>query len=383
MDLVHDIIERSRSTVTAKPPKPKSPTGSAGRERPGKSLWRSRMNKASESGAKSTLERFSEAARIDAENKDMLAAMAPEEIEAERIALEAALPPGLISRILKRDPTAADAILMGDDDPITEHMKAPAEKLDQDAPVDVDVVIPVATTVTPITRDKVPSPEMVSIEERTEVLKQEEAQNEDKTAEEAGSSGTHFLKPVQTDELDPDAPDFYDKLHQKYFPDLSNDPSRMAWMKPVSEEEDKSSPYNPTQDSVLPVDIRFDFKGNVIPPSMSTSMPTTLGLHHHSDSPGYAGYTVAELSHLCRSAVPAQRAIAVQAMGRILYKLGVNAYGEYIGDTLWDIVQDMHVIDSLYEAADERKTRHMGLRAYAIEALWLWKKGGGRKRTTD
>ncbi|KAJ8102061.1 RPAP1-like protein [Lipomyces tetrasporus] len=279
-----------------------------------------------------------EAAKISEENEERIATMTPEEIEAEKAALEASLPPGLISRILKRDPSAADAILLNS-----------GQTPDQE-------------DIAPTNSDGNPAIAPIHPESR--------------------EYSTHFPSPIST-ELDPDAPNFLELLHKKYFPDLPVEPSRLAWMKPVTDEEDNSSPYNPQQESVSPADIRFDFHGDIIPPSKSASLSTTLGLHHHSDSPGYAGYTIPELSHLCRSAVPAQRAIAVQVIGRILYKLGINHYGEYVGDALWDIVEHTRVVESLYEAADEKKTRHVGLQTCAVEALWLWKKGGGRRHKTD
>ncbi|KAK9474859.1 RPAP1-like protein, partial [Dipodascopsis tothii] len=190
--------------------------------------------------------------------------------------------------------------------------------------------------------------------------------------------GVHFPRPPAHD-LDPGSDNFLEQLHDTYFPSLAVDPSKLAWMQPVSDAETESSPYHPTMDSVAPMDIRFDFKGNLLPPSVSLALNPNLGLHHHGDSPAYAGYTILELAHLCRSSVAAQRAMAIRIVGRILYRLGAGAYGEYIGDGLWDLVDEGKVMQSIAEASDER-TAHLGLRACATEALWLWKKGGGRRR---
>lgn len=101
-------------------------------------------------------------------------------------------------------------------------------------------------------------------------------------------------------------------------------------------------------------DVRFDFNGALVPPSADVA--TDLGLHHHGQDvcatsalvctgcagavlrplcssqcggvgvhihgghpqEHQAGYTLAELVHLSRSAVPAQRALALEVLGRIL-----------------------------------------------------------------
>ncbi|KAK9485027.1 RPAP1-like protein [Lipomyces starkeyi] len=394
MNIVHDVIERptvkhsellnDRGPAAPQPPQSRRP----------KSLWRSRANanrggmsqqtglRPDSSGSArhddmTMAASISEAVKISEENRDRIAAMTPEQIEAERAALEASLPPGLISRILKRDPSAADVILWNRSTGIFD-LGAADEVSTQSSTLDIRET----------GKDLAPS-------ERTEPIADDAPHQDDiaptSTPNDPSTAPvdpksqapfTHFPSPVSI-ELDPNDPDFLELLHKKYFPELPADPSRLAWMKPVTDKEDYSSPYNPQQQSVSPADIRFDFHGDIIPPSKSVSLPTILGLHHHSDSPGYAGYTIPELSHLCRSAVPAQRAIAVQVVGRILYKLGTNYYGEYVGDALWDIVEHTRVIESLYEAADEKKTHHLGLQTCAVEALWLWKKGGGRRHKTD
>ena len=53
----------------------------------------------------------------------------------------------------------------------------------------------------------------------------------------------------------------------------------------------------------------------------------TAGLHHHGAAPEDAGYTIGELAHLARSTVPAQRCVAFQTLGRVLYRLGRGEFG--------------------------------------------------------
>lgn len=205
------------------------------------------------------------------------------------------------------------------------------------------------------------------VETKQKEVKEEETREE--IIEEQVPSQIHFSKPDSI-KVDPDDPEFLDHLKDKYFPDLESEPEKMAWMKPIEQDEE----YDPEQSSLAPSELRFDFKGNLISPRQARSDAYVgAGLHHHGDAPSAAGYTVAELGHLARSQVPAQRNIAIQTLGRILYRLGKGRYGQEIGSGLWGVVDYCHVLDTLNEAAE---SRHMGVRAYAVEALWLWQQGG-------
>ena len=65
-------------------------------------------------------------------------------------------------------------------------------------------------------------------------------------------------------------------------------------------------------------DVRFDLGGEVIDAARAATIDVKQGLHHHGDAPAAPGYTLAELSHLCRSSVPAQRSQALLAVGAVL-----------------------------------------------------------------
>jgi hypothetical protein len=112
--------------------------------------------------------------------------------------------------------------------------------------------------------------------------------------------------------------------------------------------------------------------------------------------------------------MPGQRCIAIQTLGRILHKLGKGKYNivpEFVPDEdeddneagmaqevqqpdeealkqaatkfdqmFWGVIDELRIIETLEECADEALTRNMSVRNYAIEALWLWKQGGGNKR---
>jgi hypothetical protein len=183
-------------------------------------------------------------------------------------------------------------------------------------------------------------------------------------------------------------------------------------MKPV-DPSDTSSPYHPSQTALNATELRFDFKGTLLPPSVARSIPSDRGLHHHADAPEAAGYTIPELAVLSRSAVPAQRCMAYQTLGRILYRLGQGEYGvekagrdargpvqvatdpnvadsededddeEDVGSAmaagLWSCIEAGHVIETLTEEANKERG-HLTARTFAQEALWNWRRGGGRKR---
>jgi hypothetical protein len=203
----------------------------------------------------------------------------------------------------------------------------------------------------------------------------------------------HFPKPPVAPELDPNSETFLDDLHSKYFPNLSHDPSKLDWMKPASTEENAS--YNPEQEALSPKDIRFSFRGQIIPPSLSMSLPTDIGLHHHGDAPDAAGYTIPELAHLARSSYPGQRSIAIQTLGRILYRLGkgefgnendIDVHGEdgdgeraLLAKGLWEAVDEGRVIDTITDEAKKERGHRTSI-ALAQEAVWNWQRGGGRQR---
>lgn len=213
----------------------------------------------------------------------------------------------------------------------------------------------------------------------------------------------HFTKashksPEFGNDLDINDPEFYDKLHEKYYPDLPKETSKLAWMtEPLPKQTDT------TYESIS--DMRFDFQGNLVQLKLGET-PTYLGLHHHSENPHLPGYTLGELVHLSRSVVAGQRCISIQMLGRILHKLGLHKYNilpiednnsndssafndnlQQVKDEfekmMWDLIDQLRVIDSIREAADEKLTRNLSVRNYAIEALWLWKQGGGRPKDNE
>ncbi|CAK7270057.1 hypothetical protein SEPCBS119000_003894 [Sporothrix epigloea] len=212
------------------------------------------------------------------------------------------------------------------------------------------------------------------------------------------SSSMHFPKAPTVPDLDPDDPDFLQNLHTKYFPNLPADPARLAWMAPLPTADspaDRESPYYPGQESLAVSQLRFDFRGRLIPPRRSREIPVTKGLHHHGVAPEAAGYTIGELARLARSAVPSQRCVAFQLLGRLLYRLGRGEFGGgasgldepttdprvQLAQGIWRSLSEGRVLETLREAAAvEEGQGHRGSRAYAIEAIWLYEKGGWKER---
>ena len=52
---------------------------------------------------------------------------------------------------------------------------------------------------------------------------------------------------------------------------------------------------------------------------------------------------------------------------------------KHIYTMFWDLVKDAKVIELLELGSDEKFTKNLSIRNYSIEALWLWKQGGGNK----
>ncbi|GAM84924.1 hypothetical protein ANO11243_029260 [Dothideomycetidae sp. 11243] len=208
----------------------------------------------------------------------------------------------------------------------------------------------------------------------------------------------HFPRPEQPPDLDPNSPSFLEDLHRKYFPSLPAEPEKLEWMKPVT----GTSSYSPSQSALDPKDIRFSFAGALIPPSAAAEIPISAGLHHHGDAPDAAGYTIPELARLARSKVAAQRCIAFQTLGRVLFRLGKGEFGDpsegdsgtaeaqnSIGELargLWAEIEKEQVIAVCMNESEGKSMtgqRHVSAQAYATEAVWLWQMGGGRRWRTD
>ncbi len=370
--------------------------------------------------------------RIDEENKQRLETMSAEEIEEERNALFSSLDPALIQRFLTRTnldegrgdtglypkeesetrtqaPSKYEKFDMGISHPnpsgklvetprsvkleeekepegkefkegkeSIEDTKSPSKPREAERGVQVPkpsgkrVEIPASVR---FDDDKEPAEPPIDLQPASEDLKQD--------ISELLPPSVHFPSAPAVPDLDPSDPSFLENLHSKYFPDLPADPSKLAWMAPIPTHgslEDQDSPYYPAKDAIPASALRFNFRGGLIPPRIARAVPSTLGLHHHGEAPEAAGYTIPELARLARSAFPAQRCIAFQTLGRLLYRLGRGEWGDEdseVAKGIWRCVEEGKITQTLEEASSA-EGGHQGSNVYAIEAAWLWRKGGGK-----
>ncbi|UKZ76122.1 hypothetical protein TrVFT333_003818 [Trichoderma virens FT-333] len=408
--LIGDIVERSEKG--AKPVEfPSGPISATGFPQH-KRRWKpsafkqqrnggaSQPNQAQEQGQSQSFEE-AERKRIDRENQQKINDMTPQEISQAQEDIMKGLNPALIQRLLQR-------ANIDEPDP-NSPFNMPEAPEPQEASSSLPVIpkvrfddVPKAATVEDETADVV-EPESKPESKRPAAAAAAQAKSTKKIADNYDEDrepsqippdlfpitdlpkSTHFPVPPSLPDLDPSDPNFLATLHEKYFPNLPADPSKLAWMAPVPTQDspaDRDSPYYPHPEISVSA-LRFDFRGRFLSPRVSRSIPSSKGLHHHGEAPEAAGYTITELARLARSAVPAQRCIAFQTLGRILYRLGRGEWGTTPGHPIamgvWGAVKEGRVLESLAEAS-MGEGGHRGSRAYAVEALWLFEKGGWREK---
>ncbi|KAG9192343.1 hypothetical protein G6011_11077 [Alternaria panax] len=342
------------------------------------------------------LDRDEERRAIDEENRQTLAGMSDAEIEQERQELMSSLNPALLQKLLMRSNIDQGSNERDFDTEPTAPAPAPAAV----APPATDQAQPEAQPTTPSAK-------------KVSFAAPEPDDDTTPTPVPDITDSIHFPRPPQPPDLDPNDASFLKNLHDKYFPTLPYDPSALSWMSPI-DPSDTKSPYHPSQTALNPAELRFDFSGNLLAPSVARAIPTDRGLHHHAEAPEAAGYTIPELAVTARSRVASQRCIAYQTLGRILYRLGRGEFGvesaeqttdgpakvaknpevvededgeewveEDIGSAmaggLWQCIEQGRVIETLTEEANKERG-HLTARTFAQEALWNWRRGGGRKR---
>ena len=321
--------------------------------------------------------------RIDNENRRKISSMSPQEIAQAQDDMLGGLNPALIKRLLQR----ANIDEKNGPSPFD-----PPDLQEQGKAATPPPEIKVEDASSPLPAHQTPNVKAMGTA-NTSSKKVADDYDEDKAPAQTPPDlfpitelpkSTHFPTPPGLPDLDPSDPNFLATLHDKYFPNLPADPSKLAWMAPVPSKDspaDKESPYYPHPEIGVAA-LRFDFRGRFLSPRVSRSIASTKGLHHHGEAPEAAGYTIAELARLARSSVPAQRCMAYQTLGRILYRLGQGEWGKTHDDPIamgvWSSVKQGRVLESLMEAASG-EGGHRGSRAYAVEALWLLEKGGWKE----
>ncbi|KAK0649468.1 RPAP1-like protein [Cercophora newfieldiana] len=349
---------------------------------------------------------MSEKRTVDEENQARLASMSPEEIMEAQKELFSSLDPKLVQMLLRRsnlDERSNEPDIFASSPaegaPQTEPPEIKVEDTSKGEKGDDAAVTPAKPeTKKPkktVTFDEdaapaVPPEDLFPISEPPPKTKSTDPDH----AHAHSHNATHFPTAPPLPDLDPADPNFLENLHKKYFPSLPADPSRLAWMAPVPTEgslADQESPYYPDQNSLPVSALRFDFRGILLPPHKSRQIPVDKGLHHHGEAPEAAGYTIPELARLARSAVPGQRCIAYQTLGRMLYRLGQGEWGTGAGGRggdeddlafgLWRCFQEGRVLETLgEEAAQPEGKGHRSAKAFATEALWLLEKGGWKEK---
>ncbi|PHH75490.1 hypothetical protein CDD83_4390 [Cordyceps sp. RAO-2017] len=322
--------------------------------------------------------------QIDQENRLKIARMTPKEIAQAQEDITQGLDPALIQRLLQRANIDEENGPSPFDRPAMEHSDgtiAPPELNATDASSSSS---PAPTSHRPISIENAPASVAGMAGDGYDGNRAPAQIPSDLFPITDQPKSTHFPVPPPLPDLDPSNPDFLATLHEKYFPNLPADPSKLAWMAPLPSRDspaDKESPYYPHPEIGVSA-LRFDFRGRFLSPRVSRSIPSTKGLHHHGEAPEAAGYTVTELARLARSAVPAQRCMAYQTLGRILYRLGRGEWGKTHDDPIamgvWASIKQGRALESLVEAASG-EGGHRGSRAYATEALWLFEKGGWKE----
>jgi RNA polymerase II-associated protein 1 len=253
---------------------------------------------------------------IDRENRKKLAEMSEEEILELQRSLQASLPAGLQKKLLEKD--------------------------NPETPSKSNNIPPPTTSTTPVS----PKPK--------------------------SSSKPHPKPPVVDDEKS------FDEHLRTFFPAKETSVSQPEWTLPVHPAEET---FYSTPDPSVPSasTMRFSLQGKYIPAATSRSLPTHLGLHHHSLDPGAAGYTLSELAILSRSIQPSQKCIALKIIGVVLADIARGIYKWDEAEALWDEIEREKVIEILLDVAKGGRESggNRSVQRYAEDAVTKWVDAGG------
>lgn len=434
-DLIGEIREREPSSANPPAPTPPTPTASstgfpAHRRRDKPSSFKQRRAQQEQSTALSTESgpptTQDDRKYIAEENRRHLASMSEAQIQQEREELMTSMDPGLLERFLRRARIDDDET-PSEDASITKPAPTSGESAESKPKksVSFDIAAPEADQ-PPKSPAAAASP---SSQAPTRAPGHDDAPpaqlptdlhpaSDHPSLDPAMIEKFHFPQPKHPmPTLDPSSPSFLSDLQSHYFPEIAHDPSGLSWLQPPSNDEedpDSTSAYHPASSaiSLAPSSIRFSLSGTILAPNTSLSLPTTLGLHHHGDDPHAAGYTIPELAILSRSTFPAQRCVAWQVLGRILFRLGRAEFGDrggQLSEGLWYVIEKEGIVGGMLAEAEgasgqdlskaqaarkEKKDdsgagatpaasgigRHASAAAWAFEGVWLWQKGGGGDR---
>ncbi|KAI6114507.1 hypothetical protein F5141DRAFT_1107218 [Pisolithus sp. B1] len=117
-------------------------------------------------------------------------------------------------------------------------------------------------------------------------------------------------------------------------------------------------------------ELRFDLNGVPISPSLSETLPSHLGLHHHAEG-NRAGYTLEDLFLLSRSTIPAQRASVLGVLAKVAHRLGAQAKDGNFPDKLAELVgKEGELRKRILAAGLSAIGERGGVGAMAVEVAW-------------
>ena len=240
------------------------------------------------------------ATEIDAENTSRVAAMSEAEILKAQAQLRESLDPGLVARIQKRRAQAPTAVPRS---PAAHPATAAAAP-----PHGLPSVQALPSERPPLT---------AAVRFASAAATPQRAATTPQRAAPAAASTRGAMTAATTDDDDGAAAAAAELERQK-----------MEWMTEAPEEAvpaDAGDGRRTAEEALEAAtrklgmhDVRFDLDGAWIDQSRASAIDVRQGLHHHGDAPAAPGYTLAELSHLCRSTVAAQRAQALVTLAGVL-----------------------------------------------------------------
>lgn len=148
-------------------------------------------------------------------------------------------------------------------------------------------------------------------------------------------------------------------IRRRFFPwHPTGDPS-LAWIESA-----------PLPDPTTPI-LRFDLRGAPIPPELSATLPTHLGLHHHAEG-ARAGYTLDDIFLLTRSTVPAQRAVMLGIVAGMVRRLASMRQGTSSDAKEMETLRgkEEEIRKRAVAAGVEAMAERGSLGSRAVEVLW-------------
>lgn len=121
------------------------------------------------------------------------------------------------------------------------------------------------------------------------------------------------------------------------------EPEKLEWMRDLPPPRKKGTNKA--------MQARFDFTGNLIPPT--EDLPTHLGLHHHGEEPERAGYSLQELFLLSRSQVIQQRSLALSTLANVISKARCGEYCSSLKGSVLSSLLDAGLLFLLRFALDD------------------------------